>query len=55
MNGKRVCFSDPPEEPVTKGTPRGFLEADAADRRLRGRRAADELPENTRQSAGERC
>lgn len=25
MNGKRVCFSDPPEELVTTGTPRGFL------------------------------
>lgn len=21
MNGKRVCFSDPPEEPVTTRTP----------------------------------
>lgn len=50
-HGRRLCFSGPPEEPVTGGTPRGFLSADAAaDRRLRGRRAADELPENTGQS-----
>lgn len=25
MNGERLCFSDPPEEAVTKGSPGGFL------------------------------
>lgn len=39
--------ADPPEEPVTKRTP-----PDAADPRLRGRRLAEELPENTGQVGG---
>lgn len=39
--------ADPPEEPVTKRTP-----PDAADPKLRGRRLAEELPENTGQVGG---
>lgn len=58
MNGKRVCFSDPPEEPVTTGTPsrvpaRWPEPVGKTVGEVWGRRRADELPGKSRQSGGD--